>query len=722
MIPQRCTRQALSAAIATAALVAASAALAGDLKLKRAVLGTGGVGYFEYAAEVDGAEPLQLRVRLDQVDDILKSLIVIDPAGPASITLAGKSGASEAFASLPFSESDLTSLPALMAALKGAGVSVEAPRKLSGIIVSAVTGTVKGEDKQEREFTRISLLAGAGIEQFVLEEAQGLRFDDPKIAAQVETALTALRSARDRSGRDIAIRLSAGGKRNVRLGYVAEAPVWKSAYRLSLPKGEGKARLQGWAVLENMTGTAWNDVALTLTSGSPVTFRQSLYESYYVPRETLAPPVSRLALPRTDLGQTPAQADGEADLQARARVPRATAMAQAAPAPSRANNSFQGAASLEDSAPPIASPSPGPTLGAAATSADSAENLSGASFTLTAPVTVLAGESLALPFIDNEIAAEEVGWLQAGPAPKNPWHAVRLANAGDVTLPAGSVTLYETTDAGPLFAGEAQLNILPPAQNRLIAFGEDQKITVSRETKNKGLISEIVLAKAVMTVKRLVRATTIYRLTNQDAKPRKMVIDHPRLEGTVLAGPSAASAGLSGNSWRFSRVVAPGKTELLEVSVDRVVSSGLAIGGMSRAGLGQMLAQDGPPLGEGRPGFALLLSGAGIDAAMSERLQKIGDAADALDDQRRKVAGLAAERDAIFRDQGRIRENLASAPAGSDLAKTMTQKLLAQESRIEAIDNESKVASNAMDAAQKVMEDLAGKAGREFRFNSGSTF
>ena len=132
-------------------------------------------------------------------------------------------------------------------------MSVEAPRKLAGSVVSAVTETVKDKDGDERQITRVSLLDGATVEQFVLEDAEGLKFDDPRLGAQVDTALKALRAAHDRSGRDIAIRLAAGGKRTVRLGYVAEAPVWKAAYRLSLPgEAGGKARLQRWAVLENI--------------------------------------------------------------------------------------------------------------------------------------------------------------------------------------------------------------------------------------------------------------------------------------------------------------------------------------------------------------------------------------------------------------------------------------------------------------------------------------
>ena len=141
-----CRRNLLALAASTIALLAAGPSFGADLVLKRVLLGTGGVGYFEYAADVDASDAsLQLRARLDQVDDILKSLIVIDPAGTATVTLPGKAGASEAFASLPFAEADLTSLPALMGALKGASVSVEAPRKLAGSIVSAITEAGEGQ-------------------------------------------------------------------------------------------------------------------------------------------------------------------------------------------------------------------------------------------------------------------------------------------------------------------------------------------------------------------------------------------------------------------------------------------------------------------------------------------------------------------------------------------------------------------------------------------------
>ena len=73
--------------------------------------------------------------------------------------------------------------------------------------------------------------------------------------------------------------------------------MWKATYRLSLP-GDAqadKARLQGWAVLENFSGQPWREVELTLLSGNLVTFRQALYHG---DRKTGAPlfPAASFAL------------------------------------------------------------------------------------------------------------------------------------------------------------------------------------------------------------------------------------------------------------------------------------------------------------------------------------------------------------------------------------------------------------------------------------------
>ena len=62
-------------------LVSATQAAAAELAPKRVMLSSAGVGCFEYEAQVDAPASLGLDVKLDEVDDVLKSLVVFDAAG-----------------------------------------------------------------------------------------------------------------------------------------------------------------------------------------------------------------------------------------------------------------------------------------------------------------------------------------------------------------------------------------------------------------------------------------------------------------------------------------------------------------------------------------------------------------------------------------------------------------------------------------------------------------
>jgi hypothetical protein len=111
-------------------------AQAQDLALKRVMLSSGGLGYFEYEAAIDGDATLKLTVGLDQVDDVLKSLVVYDDkGGVGGLSLPGREPLKQAFKDLPFDESSLGSPAALLATLKGAQISVGGGRAMSGRIV-----------------------------------------------------------------------------------------------------------------------------------------------------------------------------------------------------------------------------------------------------------------------------------------------------------------------------------------------------------------------------------------------------------------------------------------------------------------------------------------------------------------------------------------------------------------------------------------------------------
>ncbi len=167
---------------------------AADLSLKRVILSSGGVGYFEYATDVDGDETLGLDVPVSQVDDILMSLVVFDSAGGvASVELPGRDDTVQAFGDAPFGPEALNSPTAYLNALRGTEVTVQGPRPMTGRIVRAEPVPKRSADPTTQR-TRVTLLAADGLRQFVLEDADTVQVTDPALRSRVERALQSLRN------------------------------------------------------------------------------------------------------------------------------------------------------------------------------------------------------------------------------------------------------------------------------------------------------------------------------------------------------------------------------------------------------------------------------------------------------------------------------------------------------------------------------------------------
>ena len=98
--------------LASASLAVVESVNAADLSLERIMLSSGGVGYFEYEAAVDGNATLKLDAPIEQVDDILKSLVVYDDGGTTGeITLPGREPLTQSFVDLPFDRTALVRPP-----------------------------------------------------------------------------------------------------------------------------------------------------------------------------------------------------------------------------------------------------------------------------------------------------------------------------------------------------------------------------------------------------------------------------------------------------------------------------------------------------------------------------------------------------------------------------------------------------------------------------------
>src|SRR5208282_1896019 len=98
--------------------------------------------------------------------------------------------------------------------------------------------------------------------------------------------------------RRMTISATGNGDRNLFVSYISEVPVWKSTYRIVLPKAPGTPFLQGWAIIDNTVGEDWKDVQLSMVSGAPQSFIQNISQPYYTRRPVVPLPQSVMLTPQ----------------------------------------------------------------------------------------------------------------------------------------------------------------------------------------------------------------------------------------------------------------------------------------------------------------------------------------------------------------------------------------------------------------------------------------
>ncbi|HYG87640.1 MAG TPA: DUF4139 domain-containing protein [Azospirillum sp.] len=654
-------------AAAAALLTAAPALGAGDLPLRRVLLSSGGVGYFEHEASVDGDTVLTLDVRRDQVDDVLKSIVVYDDTGRVgTISLPGEEPLNELFRELPFGPDALTSPMALFNALRGAEVRAQGVRDVTGRLL-AVTETAVTLPNGSGMVTghRVSLMTPAGVQQLVLEETNALQFTDPRLQEQVDAALAAIAQHNTRERRRLSIHTTGPGKRTVRVAYVAAAPLWKASYRLTLPApGSRTGDLQGWAVLENMSGEDWKDVELTVVSGQPVTFRQALYTAYYVNRPEVPVDVLGRILPKADEGSVGVAAAQARELRA-PPAPPASAPAPMAAAP--------------------------PRRMAETTAADASETDTHVVFRYPQPVSVTSGHSLLLPIVTRSVSAEAVDLFQPQTHPRHPLAAVRLTNDTQGALPPGVLTLYRRNGNETTYIGDAQLMPQPAGEQRLLSFALDQQVKVDRADKPSETLSRAVIADGMLSLTVTERLTTTYTIAAPPAEPRTIILEHPRRSGWDLITPDGGKPMVTATAYRIPVDVPAGGSATLSVTLEHPRLDRLSLSDLQPDRL------------------VAYASSAELPPAMRDAFRTLANLRSAVVDRQKHVAELERTQADTAKEQDRLRQNLGALPHDSDLYKRSLTKMTEQETRLEALDQALQSARKDADAAGQSLTDYIRK-------------
>ena len=678
-----------SASASLLALAALCPAGEADLPVSSVTLFSSGVGSFEHSGKVDGEATAELRFRTNQINDVLKSLVLQDLDGGkiGAVGYPSQDPLEKTLKSFQVDVSGNPPLAGLLNQLRGALVQVQVlDATIDGVVLGCEqrTRVLPNNGGQEVVWT-LNLVADGAIRPLPLADLRSVKPADAGLRAELGKALAALSAARDQDKKPVSLRFNGAGARRVRVSYVSEAPVWKASYRLQLDKD--KAQVVAWAIVENPTESDWNDVKLTLVSGRPISFIQNLYQPLYTSRPVVEAELQAGLRPVAYGGGMQA-AEREAGPPrpgvamrkdaAKSRAMPAAPMAMAAAA--EADNMMVGGAMMADK--------PFDAVGSLQVATQAAQGV-GELFTYdVGKVTIPRQRSAMIPFIGKDIPVERVSIYNRAVLPRNPLAGARLTNSTGLHLTPGPVTVY---DDGT-YAGDAQLTALPPGQVRLISFAIDQRLLIdseqerSQQTRTLGKIVKGVLQLQIVSLQ-----GRTYKAENQGDVAKQLIVEHPRAGGEWKLHETPAALETTDQLYRFKvDVPAKGKAEL---AVTERLQWGEAIA---------LLEGD-----EDRVG--MFLHGAEIKPALKDALLKTRVFVEAWRTAQRSREEGARQIQAITEDQERIRRNLGSINQGSDYAKRLLTKLNEQETKLDQLRVIDEQLAADITAKRKALSDYVGQ-------------
>ena len=172
-----------------------------DVPVKEVVLFSSGVGYFEHFGSIKGDGSTELRFKTNQINDILKSLILQDLDGGRvnTIQYPSQDPIAKTLSSFQVDISSNPPLAELLNQLRGAKVSiVGAEGNLDGVILGAESRPVPvPPGTQPINEWVVNLLGHGTIRQINLNKLTSITLEDKKLQDELDRALAALSQARD---------------------------------------------------------------------------------------------------------------------------------------------------------------------------------------------------------------------------------------------------------------------------------------------------------------------------------------------------------------------------------------------------------------------------------------------------------------------------------------------------------------------------------------------
>lgn len=661
------------------------AAHGGDaLPIRAITLYRSGVGYFERSGKVAGDDRVSLRIDKDVVNDILKSLVLLDVGGGgvSAVGYGSKEPLLRRLESFGVNIADNPSMADLMTRLRGARVRLTTAE---GPVEGAILGTEMRNAPAPRPIEGggaiaapavpeafINIVTANGVKSVAVSRVNAYELLDERLSAELNLALVALAESRDERSATIDLAFTGAGERAVALGYVHETPVWKTTYRLTLPEdsasGEAKPRVQGWAIVENTTDEDWREVRLSLASGNPVGFRMDLHEPLFVDRPTLPVPTTMAARARLyESVEMPFSRDDKVNAGFGPRREAKREAALASPASAAMDLSRRVLDASGEMVQTGADMARYKALGSAPIDPGSQSQATDAGeafrYELRAPVSIERRRSAMLPILGEALDARRVSIYNASDNRQHPMRGVELTNTTGFELTPGPISVFD----GAGYAGDAQIGFTSRGQQRLLSYAVDLDVRVLADQATTDTVVKARIVGGMVEQQSVSRATTSYTLINRDgARDRVVLLEQAKRPGWDLRSPEKPSS-VSEALNRFEVSLAKAEQKKYDVVEERTNWSRSAVASFDLPTI-LAFAQDGK-----------------ASAAVADAVRKAATMQAGLNDLQAQAKRIKEEVSAISTDQSRIRSNMQTISKTSDLYANYMTKLTEQETRLERL-------------------------------------
>jgi hypothetical protein len=661
-----------------------------NLPIAQAVLFSSGVGFFQREGQIEGNQRIDLSFPVQDINDLLKSMVLQDLGGGhiSAVSYESRDPIDKTLKSFAI---NLTSNPGYGQILNQArGEKVEVvSQSTSNTQAGTLTGTILGVEPKEEAVGKdklvhvemLNLWCAEGMRSVKLADVTRVRFLNPIMENEVRRALEVLSLSHDTQKKAVSLVFRGEGKRQVKVSYVVENPIWKTSYRLVLGE-KGKPYLQGWAVVENPSDEDWNNVRMALVSGRPISFQMDLYQPLYVPRPVVEPELFASLRP-----QTYNEALEEREKAAKApEMPRAAVqermkrLGDDKDMADTARRSLQPAmrAGLGASAGRGAGVGGGMIAGgevsrtelglvtdhSAVASAATAANLGDFfQYVIDHPVSLPRQKSAMLPIVSTDVEAAKVSIYNEHTLAKHPLLGLRLKNTTGVHLMQGPITVFENNT----YAGDSRIMDLHKGEERLISFAVDLGTEVEPVVKHDpDRYTLVKIIKGIVQTTAKIREIKTYNVKNRAEQDRTVLIEHPFRPDFKLVSKEQPKERAR-DVYRFEIPVAAGKSAKQEVIEERDLVNQIAVTNLDDNTM------------------KVIFNSTVTSKSVIEALKKSQDMKSKMGETQRELAHARQQLADIERDQTRIRANLKDTPATAAAYKKYLEKLDAQEGEIDKL-------------------------------------